>query len=80
MAGGRKVINKKNPVNLENPAKYNKMIQQNETEKIAEILEPVFKKNKTVKAVLLGAHSRRMPTGKSDLDSAIIIETDKRFF
>ena len=56
------------------------MIQQNETEKIAEILEPVFKKNKTVKAVLLGAHSRRMPTGKSDLDSAIIIETDKRFF
>ena len=44
------------------------------------MLEPVFKKNKAVKAVLFGSHSRRTQTGKSDLDLMIIIETDKRFF
>ena len=56
------------------------MLQKNETEKIAEILAPVFRKNNTVKAVLFGSHSRRTQTGKSDLDLMIIVETDKRFF
>ena len=56
------------------------MRQKNETEKIAEILAPVFRKNNTVKAVLFGSHSRRTQTGKSDLDLIIIVETDKRFF
>jgi len=56
------------------------MVQKSETEKITEMLAPVFKKNKTVKAVLFGSHSRHTQTGKSDLDLMIIIDTDKRFF
>jgi predicted nucleotidyltransferase len=47
---------------------------------ISELLEPVFKKNKTTKAVLFGSLSRRTQTSKSDIDLIIIVETDKRFF
>jgi predicted nucleotidyltransferase len=56
------------------------MVQKSETDKITEMLAPVFKKNKTVKVVMFGSHSRHAQTGKSDLDLMIIIDTDKRFF
>jgi predicted nucleotidyltransferase len=56
------------------------MQKNNDIEKISEMLEPVFRKNKAVKAVLFGSQSRGTQTRKSDLDLMIVIKTKKRFF
>jgi predicted nucleotidyltransferase len=47
---------------------------------IRNLLAPIFRQNKTIKAVLFGSASRGSLTKKSDLDLLIIMETQKRFF
>lgn len=44
------------------------------------LLAPIFRQNNVIKVVLFGSASRGSLTKKSDLDSLIIKETQKRFF
>ena len=54
--------------------------QNNELNKIAALLAPVFKETNTLKAIAFGSIAQKSQTRKSDLDLMIIVETDRRFF
>jgi predicted nucleotidyltransferase len=56
------------------------MMDQYEVKKIQSLINPIFDKNKVIKAFLFGSAARRTETRKSDLDLMIVMESDKRFF
>jgi predicted nucleotidyltransferase len=55
-------------------------VQKSELEEIQRILKPFFKRTNAIKAMVFGSVARGSQTKRSDLDLAIIVETDARFF
>ncbi len=51
-----------------------------DTKKLKDILTPLFKRNKVIKAILFGSTARGTETKHSDIDLLILMKTDKRFF
>ncbi len=48
--------------------------------KFQDILYPVFKRNKVIKALLFGSLAQGKGTKRSDVDLLIVMDSDKRFF
>jgi len=55
-------------------------MRQQDPIKIRDILYPVFKRNKVIKALLFGSLAKGTGTKRSDVDILILMDTDKRFF
>jgi predicted nucleotidyltransferase len=48
--------------------------------KFQDILYPIFKRNKVIKALLFGSLAKGTGTKQSDVDLLIVMKSDKRFF
>lgn len=49
-------------------------------EQLSELLQPIFIKNRVIKAVVFGSFARGSVTKKSDLDLLLVMHSEKRFF